>query len=293
MREKTERKKKTFILYFTMLCSHFLNTMCIMFSPFVAWLWHLEPHNERLVCTDTFALRCRNTILECLTWWKEQETENVPKYCIQLKGLLLIKKVYFPSNLQCKILTGLSVSTNKRVNKHAFLFWVCSCMTVVCVSVKHTVWGKAMKPRYGKKEWSLWHHVLPFPTHLHGTWASSDWDCHPFQLFPFTPAPTSPLLSTLLPSTIPFLSVLSLNWEAERQKGSMFSAMCWLIVMAQSLYPDKMAKRLYPEHVLACSLQVARNEKRMHFNCPSSHRRCTSEYESLWLFFLSPFSLLK
>lgn len=78
---------------------------------------------------------------------------------------------------------------------------------------------------------------------------------HP-QLFPFTLDPASPLLSTILPSTMPFLSVLSINWKANRQKAPVLSAMCWLIVMAQSLYPNNAVKRLYPERVLACVVHL-------------------------------------
>lgn len=67
-----------------------------------------------------------------------------------------------------------------------------------------------MKPRYGKREWGLWRHVLPFLSKTVHEHYQIEIPIHS-QLFPFTLAPTSPLLSTLLPSTIPFLSVLSLN----------------------------------------------------------------------------------
>ena len=58
----------------------------------------------------------------------------------------------------------------------------------------------------------------------------------------------------------------------------MFSAMCWLIVMVLSLYPNNMEKRLYPERVLACSSVEMRGEctltvfpvikKFLHVVCP-------------------------
>lgn len=156
-----------------------------MFSPFVAWLWHLASHKDRLVCTDTFALRRRNRILECLTWWKEQETENAQTYCIQLKALLFIRTLFF--------------------KPAAYL-----SKTAVSISVKHTLWGKAMKPRYGKREWGLWHRVLPFHAQLHGTWALSDLDYHPSPAVPFHTGPHIPptINFTATNHPIPFCSLL-------------------------------------------------------------------------------------
>ena len=72
-----------------------------------------------------------------------------------------------------------------------------------------------------------------------------------------------------------------LTEKAEKQKGLVFSALCWLILMAQSHYPNNTAKRLYPEHVLACSLRLP--EKR---GCTSSHIKCVSVNESTFLIVL-------
>lgn len=60
--------------------------------------------------------------------------------------------------------------------------------------------------------------------------------------------------------------------RADQQKVPVFSAVCWLIVMAQSLYPNNAVKRLYPERVLACVVHLTRSEKkRVHVKCPCSH----------------------
>ncbi len=183
---KNRKRKKTFVSYFATLCSHSLNTKCIMFSPFVAGLWHYVPHNERLVCTDTFALRCRNTILECLTWWKEQETEN----CSIVFNRKLINTVFFSK--EHKILTGLSVSPNKCVNKHDFVFWACWCITVVksqwSIQSEGREWNLDTEKGSGVCGIMFYRSMLSCMVREH---YQIEITIHP-QLFPFTLAPTSP-----------------------------------------------------------------------------------------------------
>lgn len=210
----------------TSICIHDVSCSVYFCGINVTRMWHVTPHNERLVFTDKFALRHRNTIQECLTWWKEQETERT---------MNLLPIITLSENLLHKILAGLSCIVESACSKTWLLIlgvFVHILHTLLHISAKHTEAGKAMKATYGNREWRTVFYIsmLGWAAHEH---YQIEITIHP-QLFPFTLGPVFNLLSILLPPTIPFLSVLSFNRKAEKLKGPLLSAMCCLIIMAQS-----------------------------------------------------------
>lgn len=158
--------------HFLSLCSHFLDIMCIMFFSFVAWLWHVDLHNERSVCTDTFVLRHKNTMSD-LVKGTRQNMQSAP-YSTESS---LLNKKQRSSDLQHIILTGLSVPITKRVSNIDPLFWFWVCL---CVRVPDTA-GAVGERGVGSMTSCIYLES--------GIWSLSDWDYNPFLSVPFTLAP--------------------------------------------------------------------------------------------------------
>ncbi len=178
-----------------------LNVTIVTFR-FTQWRTSLHRH----ICSPTQKLNPGSSNLV-----KQQQTE----YLFNFKLFSVFSEPVFYTFRICSNL-------QQCVNKHDYsLFWVCSYWPVLIISVKRTAGGKAIKPSYGKRESVASCFTFPW---WNGT--GIIWSRLPSipQLFSFT----SPLLSTSLPSTIPFLSILSLTEEAEKQKGPMCSAICCL-----------------------------------------------------------------
>lgn len=183
----------------TSICIHDVSCSVYFCGINVTRMWHVTPHNERLVFRDKFALRHRNTIQECLTWWKEQETERT---------INLLPIITFSENLLHKILAGLSCIVESACSKTYLLIlgvFVHILHTLLHTSAKHTEAGKAMKATYGNREWRTVFYIS-----MLGTWALSDRDYHPSPAVPFHTGPRiQPTINfTATNHPIPFCSFL-------------------------------------------------------------------------------------
>lgn len=224
----------------TSICIHDVSCSVYFYGINVTRMWHVTPHNERLVFRDKFALRHRNTIQECLTWWKEQETERT---------MNLLPIITLSENLLHKILAGLSCIVESACSKTWLLIlgvFVHILHTLLHISAKHTEAGKAMKATYGNREWRTVFYIsmLGWAAHEH---YQIEITIHP-QLFPFTLGPVFNQFYCHQPSHSFLFFPLT---EKQRSWKGHCCQQCVALSSWLNHRLTNMVKRFYPQRVLA------------------------------------------
>lgn len=246
----------------TSICIHDVSCSVYFCGINVTRMWHVTPHNERLVFRDKFALRHRNTIQECLTWWKEQETERT---------INLLPIITFLKTCCIRSSPAWVALWNLHVRKHNFLFWVCLCIFyILCCTPLPNIqrqgrqWKPHMETGSGglcftfpclvERHMSIIRLRLPsIPSCSLSHWAPYStyyqFYCHQpshsFLFFPLT--------------------------EKQRSWKGHCCQQCVALSSWLNHWLTNMVKRFYPQRVLARSLHFTRPQ-RMHINYPSIHR---------------------
>lgn len=254
----------------TSVCIHDVSCSVYFCGINVTRMWHLTPHNERLVFRDKFALRHRNTIRECPTWWKEQETERT---------INLLPIITFSENLLHKILAGLSCIVESACSKTWLLIWVCLYIFyILCRTPPPNIQrqGRQWKPHMETGSGGL---CFTFPCLVVGHMSiirlrlPSIPSC---SLSHWAPYSTYYQLYCHQPSDSFLFFPLT---EKQRSWKGHCCQQCVALSSWLNRCLTNMAKRFYPQRVLARSLHFTRPQSRMHINYPSIHRNGKNELQ--------------
>lgn len=207
------------------------------------------PLNETLVCKDFFLSdREKNHISDLAMWTRDMK-------CNYLSLLISLSiSIQFFQYLAC-----FSFFLFRRSNEHDYLI-----LHVLMYDFGLHFNGPCIA-RESNETW-VWKKGVGCMASCFTFPCSVAWHMNIIRLrLPSTPScclshwpPYPPLLSTLLPSTTSFLSVLSLNRKAKSEP--MIFAMCWFIFMAQSLYHN-MAGEGVPKACFGLHLKREENSR--------------------------------